>query len=121
MKQIEGSAIAGADLSAAALQFTLLKAHSTAGQLVSCAAGDPIVAILLEGNTSGKPIKVAWVGGSSIVKVRAGGNITAGANVAAGTAEAVTTSTAGHYVLGYALEAGADNRIISVAVATSRF
>lgn len=105
------SLIAGADLSAK--QFTFVKAHSTAGQVVSSGAGETAIGVLEAGDVAGRAVPIRRLG---VAKVKAGGIITAGALVAADAAGEAVAATATDFVLGTALAGAADGDIIEVAL-----
>lgn len=109
--------LAGADLSAK--QFCFVKRSS--GKVVACsAAGEFAIGVLMnKPDADGKPAEVALIDAGGIGKVRAGGSITAEAAITtANDGEAAAQgATADYYCNGFALETGADQRIISVLFA----
>lgn len=108
------SRVAGADLSAKQNCFVKLDAN---GQVVACSvAGQRAIGILRNKPASGETAEVDLLAGGGIAKVRCGGNITAGAEIiTANDGEAITTAVSS-YACGIALEAGADQRVISALI-----
>lgn len=98
---------AGANL--ASSQFLLVKAHTTAGQVVLCGDGENAIGVLYEPNASGRPVSV---GSDGVVKAYAGGVVAVGARVASDANGKVVTAASGDYVLGVAKTAGAANALI---------
>lgn len=102
---------AGADLSAA--QFLLVKAHTTANQVVLCGDGQDAIGVLIEpAAAAGRAVTVANGG---VVRAYAGASVSVGARVASDASGKIVTAASGDYVLGVALTAGAANAMIEVA------
>jgi hypothetical protein len=103
------SLTAGADLSAK--QYFFVKADTTDNQVVVCGDGQNAIGVLLNDPTSGDTASVAV---SGVVKVYAGGTVTGGGPVASDTNGECVDAANGDYVLGTALEDGADGQVIRV-------
>jgi hypothetical protein len=99
---------AGADLSSK--QYTFIKINSS-GKAVNTVDGERSIGVLQDKPTLDRAGAIAHAG---ISKVVAGGTIASGAAVASDLNGKAITATTGKQILGYALEAGANNRIISV-------
>lgn len=111
--------LAGANL--ASSQYKIVKAASTAGEVIVAAAGsDKILGVLMNDPADGEVAEVAVLG---IVKCLAEASVAAGDHVAASTtARAKATTSANDHVLGIALDAsGAAGDLIRVAVAISNY
>ena len=105
------TAEAGADLTAAANQFKVVKL-TTSGQVVVCTAITDIpFGILQDLAPQNKAVPVA-VGG--IVKAKAGATIAAGAQVATKADGTLQTAVATQYVIGTARWGGVSGDVISV-------
>lgn len=102
------SLVAGADLSAK--QYTFVKTN-TSGKVVSSGDGERGVGVVQDKPTADKATMIAT---SGISKVLCGGNITNGAAVTSDANGRAVAATTGKQIMGFALEAGANNRIISV-------
>ena len=100
---------AGADLSAKTYFCATL---DTSGNIVLAGDGVPVLGVIREGNTSGKPVTVLTGG---VAKVSAGASFNAGVMVASDANGQVVLATTGEYSIGMALEAsGGINEIVSV-------
>lgn len=110
------SASTGADLSAAANQYKVVK-WNTSGEVVAVAAITDVPAgVLYDTAASGKVIPLA-VGG--ICKVKAGATIATGAQVATKADGTLQTAVATQVVLGTARVGGASGDVISVHLSTA--
>lgn len=97
---------------AAIAQFTFVTGPAADGQIDPCGAGDRATGVALMAATgAGEAITVAYDGR---VTVKAAGNITRGAAVASDANGEAVAAAATDIILGYALEAGVDNQIITV-------
>jgi hypothetical protein len=105
------SANAGADLSAAANQFKVVKLNSSGDIVLASAITDVPFGILQDVGTQGHPLPVA-VGG--ICKAMAGATIAAGAPVATKADGTLQTAATTQYVIGTARYGGASGEVISV-------
>lgn len=101
--------IAGADLSAA--QYCFVKTNSTAKTIVLCGDGEDAFGVLQDKPTSGQAACVA-IGG--VTKLKIGASVTAGTAISSGANGLGNTSANGDYMLGYALDGGANGEIIPV-------
>lgn len=99
---------AGFDASAAKHHFVV---HDGT-DLALCGDGARADGVLYSAPGSGEAGEVQLLGG--ILRVECGGTIAAGANVASNATGEAVVATTGEVILGRALEAGADGRIISV-------
>jgi len=101
---------AGADLSAKQFRFVVL---NTSGQLVavSSAGADADGVLLNKPDAAGKAAEFAFGG---IVKVVAGGSITAGDKVQSDAAGEALTAASGDHVLGKALKDADDGDLVEV-------
>ncbi len=97
---------------AAIAQFTFVAGPASDGQIDPCGDGARACGVALMAATgAGEAITVAYDGR---VTVKAAGNITRGAAVASDSAGEAVAAASGDIILGYALEAGVDNQIITV-------
>jgi hypothetical protein len=99
---------AAADLSAK--QYFLVKVDST-GKAALCGDGENAVGVLQNDPEAGQAATIATGG---IAKVECGGVITTGGNVACNADGEAVAAASGDYIVGVALETGADGRIISI-------
>lgn len=107
------SANTGADLSAAANQYKLVKLDSNGNVVLTAALTDVPLGVLYDTAASGRVVPVA-VGGTA--KAKAGGTIAAGDAVATkadGTLQ-VAAAAAGQVAIGIARTGGVSGDIISV-------
>lgn len=105
---------AGADLSAATKQYTVVKVDNTGRVINTAVLGEASDGILQNLPKLGDPAKVG-IGGVS--KARAGGTITAGAKVTANATGLVVAAAAGNKIVGTALSAAVANDVIPVLLA----
>lgn len=97
---------------AAIAQFTFVAGPASDGQIDPCGAGDRAVGVaLMAATAAGQPVTVAYDGR---VTVKAAGTITRGAAVTSDASGEVVAAASTDIILGYALEAGVDNQIITV-------
>lgn len=101
--------IAGADLSGS--QYYIVKTGSTARQVVLASAATSMLGVLQNKPNVDEVAEVAVMG---TAKVIAGGTISYGDNVTVNASGKAITRTTENYILGTALEAGADGSIIEV-------
>ena len=97
---------------AAISQFTFVAGPASDGQIDPCGDGARAVGVALNSATgAGQAVTVAYDGR---VTVKAAGNITRGAAVASDASGEAVAAASTDVILGYALEAGADNQIITI-------
>jgi len=97
---------------AAIAQFTFVAGPASDGQIDPCGAGDRAVGVaLMAAAAAGEPVTVAYDGR---VTVKAAGTITRGAAVTSDASGEAVAAASTDIILGYALEAGVDNQIITV-------
>ena len=97
---------------AAIAQFTFVAGPASDGQIDPCGDGARACGVALTSAAgAGEAVTVAYDGR---VTVKAAGNITRGAAVASDSAGEAVAAASGDIILGYALEAGVDNQIITV-------
>jgi hypothetical protein len=97
---------------AALTQFTFVTGPASDGQIDPCGAGDRATGVVLQAATAaGQAVTVAYDGR---VTVKAAGNITRGAAVTSDASGEAVAAASTDIILGYALEAGVDNQIITV-------
>lgn len=101
---------AGADLSTK--QYTFVKVNSS-GKAVTAGDGERGVGVQQDKPTQDKATNIAM---SGISKVLCGGTITNGAAVASDANGKAVAATTGKHIMGFALEAGASGRIISIVL-----
>lgn len=106
---------AGSDLSATPNRFVLVAADGQV-DLVASAGGDADGVLLNKPAAAGRDARVAIAG---VVKVEAGGNVTAGDKVQSDNAGKALTAASGDHVLGRALTGGASGELISVLLNSS--
>lgn len=99
---------AAADLSAK--QYFLVKVDAN-GKAALCGDGENAVGVLQNDPDIGEAAAVATAG---ITKVECGGVITTGGLVACNADGEAVAAASGDYIIGVALETGADGRIISI-------
>lgn len=105
---------AGADLSTS---LNLLAHVDTDGDLVLAGAGEHAIGTIIEGAVADKPATVQFGG---IAKLVCGGTVTAGERVASDGAGKGVTATTGDFEVGTALETGAAEEVIPVALIPGR-
>lgn len=109
LKNVTG--VAGADLSAAAKQYTCVKLNSSE-EIVSCSAiTDKTFGILQDVGVQGKALPVAV---SGICKAKAGATIAAGDPVATKADGTLQVAATTQYVIGVARTGGSSGQVISV-------
>jgi hypothetical protein len=97
---------------AAIAQFTFVAGPASDGQIDPCGDGARACGVALTSAAgAGEAVTVAYDGR---VTVKAAGNITRGAAVASDASGEAVAAASGDIILGYALEAGVDNQIITV-------
>jgi len=97
---------------AALTQFTFVAGPASDGQIDPCGDGARAIGVVLQSAAAaGQAVTVAYDGR---VTVKAAGNITRGAAVASDAAGEAVAAASTDIILGYALEAGVDNQIITV-------
>jgi hypothetical protein len=97
---------------AAIAQFTFVAGPASDGQIDPCGDGARACGVALTSAAgAGEAVTVAYDGR---VTVKAAGNITRGAAVASDASGEAVAAGSGDIILGYALEAGVDNQIITV-------
>jgi hypothetical protein len=97
---------------AAIAQFTFVAGPASDGQIDPCGAGARAAGVALtSAAAAGEAVTVAYDGR---VTVKAAGTISRGAAVASDAAGEAVAATTGNIILGYALEAGVDNQIITI-------
>lgn len=114
IRAFEKSFVSTNDLSAAANQYTIMKADVANDQSIVPAAGatDPIVGVLVNLPKAGKAANVQWLGSCKVI---AGGTITRGDRVTSNSSgAAITTTSAGNSVLGIALSSAVSGDIFEV-------
>jgi streptogramin lyase len=104
---------AGEDLTGK--QYHIVKLDSN-GKVVLCDAGsDSVIGVLQNEPVNGDTAQVALNNGAGTYKVHCGGTIAVGATVGTNsTGKAISNTTAGHGMVGRALEAGVSGQIIEV-------
>lgn len=101
----------------ASSQYLFCNVNSSGLLEVNTTAGGVVDGVLQDApGATGREGSLALLSAGGISKVVAGGNITAGGNVSSSNAGKAVASTTNAAILGKALEAGADGRIISVAI-----
>lgn len=105
--------VAGADLSA--VKYRFVKQHTTAGQVVLCAAGEHPVGVMQAGEASGRAVAVLRPPATS--KVTAGATLTAGQKLASGANGVAVPWVAGYGVVGTADSASVTSGLVSVTLA----
>ncbi len=114
IRAFEKSFLSTNDLSAAANQYTIVKADVSNDEsiVLAAAATDPIVGILVNLPKAGKAANVQWLGSC---KVLAGGTITRGDKVTANSSgAAITTTSSGNTVVGIALQSAVSGDLFEV-------
>jgi hypothetical protein len=101
---------AGADLSAK--QYTFVKLNSS-GKAVTCGDGERGIGVLQDKPTADKAASVATGG---ISRVTCSAAITNGAAVTSDTNGKAVAATTGKHIMGFAMETGANNRVISILI-----
>lgn len=97
---------------AAIAQFTFVAGPASDGQIDPCGDGARACGVALtSAAAAGEAVTVAYDGR---VTVKAAGNITRGAAVASDANGEAVAAASTDIILGYALEAGVDNQIITV-------
>lgn len=97
---------------AALTQFTFVAGPASDGQIDPCGDGARACGVVLGSAAgAGEAVTVAYDGR---VTVKAGGNITRGGAVASDASGKAVAAATDDVILGYALEAGANNQIITV-------
>lgn len=93
------------------------------GEVVAgAAATDALVGVTSDAVSAGNTVSVKLRSGAGTAKVIAGGTIAVGDRVTSdGSGHAVATTTAGDEVVGIALEAGVDNDVVEVMMASDRY
>ena len=108
---------ANADLSANQYFIAAVVDASGEGQAALCGDGaQPCGVIYNNPDAAGKATSIAYKG---IVKVKAGGAITAGNTVASDAAGEAVVATTGDVILGIALDTAVDGDIVSVLLSNS--
>jgi hypothetical protein len=103
--------------SAAIAQFVFVTLPDATGRVATLATGTRTAGVSLQATTAAdQTLAVAYDGR---VQVQCGGTIAAGAAVMATTAGRALTATATNVVLGYAIEAGVINQVITIELARS--
>jgi hypothetical protein len=102
---------ANADLSAKQFYLGKIVSDSGVGEVAVAGNGEQAHGVIYEGGTSGQATKLA-VGG--VLKVLAGGNVTAGAYVASDADGKVVAVATGDKSLGVAINSGVSGDIVSV-------
>jgi hypothetical protein len=110
------SASTGADLSAAANQYKVVKFDANGAVVAVAAITDIPAGVLYDTAASGRVVPIA-VGG--IAKVKAGATIAAGAPVATKADGTLQTAATTQYVLGTARLGGVAGDIIPVNISTA--
>jgi hypothetical protein len=99
---------AGADLSAK--QYTFVKLNSS-GKVVTCGDDERGIGVLQDKPASDKGASVATTG---ITKMTCAAAITNGAAVTSDANGKAVAATTGKHIMGFAMETGANNRIIAI-------
>lgn len=103
--------------SAAIAQFVFVTQPDSNNRVATLATGTRSAGVSLAATTAaGQVLPVAYDGR---VQVLAGGAITAGAAVMSNASGRAVAATATNVVLGYAVEAGANNQVITIELARS--
>jgi hypothetical protein len=103
--------------SAAISQFTFVTMPDSNNRVATLASGTRSAGVALQPTTgAGQALAVAYDGR---VQVLAGGAITAGAAVMSNASGRAVAATATNVVLGYAVEGGANNQVITIELARS--
>lgn len=114
---------AGADLSAA--QYKIVKQQADRSVILATAATDILLGIVATAplyTTVGAPTDVKVRNGDGTFKVMLGSTVAVGdALTTNGAGLAITTTTAGNQLIGYAQEAGVVNQIIEVTLNAGKY
>lgn len=114
IKAFEKSFTSTNDLSAAANLFCLVKADVSNDEsiVLAAAATDPIIGVLVNKPKAGKAANVQWLGSCKVI---AGGTITRGDKVTSDSSgHAITTTSSGNTVVGYALASAVAGDIVEI-------
>ena len=113
--------VAGADFSAKQYFIAALDASNEGEAVLANAQTLPIIGVIENYPEADDTVRIV-LPQSGTMKVKCGGNISIGGYVTADSAgKAIATTTAGDMVIGRALEAGADGRIIEIACMFFRY
>lgn len=108
------SRAAGADLSE---KLNYLAHVDTDGDIVLAGAGEHVIGVIYEAAGLAKQVTVQFGG---IAKVVLGATVAAGARVASDSAGKAVTATSNQFEVGTALEGGAVNEVVPVALISGR-